>query len=148
MQIVLTTHSAAVVQGAIDDGHTVLVLRERDGEVEVSPLSGEVRGKLRGAQLGSILVDRHLFDVDSRFSAKYEAVEKKVRRLRRKLEAGQATEEDRAALLVGLDKLEELMADEEMRWAKQPLTSELAKVQIASLRELAALNEEARRGSA
>jgi hypothetical protein len=64
------------------------------------------------------------------------------------VEAGTASEEDREALLAGLDKLDVLMADEEARWAKQPLTSELAKVQLASLRQLAKLNAEARRGSA
>jgi predicted ATP-binding protein involved in virulence len=148
MQFILTTHSPAVVQGAIDDGHAVLVLKEDNGAVAVSPVSVTARRALRGAQLGSVLVDRHLFGVGSRYSPRFEAVERKVRRLRKKLEAGTATPEDREALLVGLDKLEELMADEEERWAKQPLLTELAKVQIASLKQLAAMNEEARRGSA
>jgi AAA domain, putative AbiEii toxin, Type IV TA system/AAA domain len=144
-QIVLTTHSPAVVQGAIDDGHAVLILREKTGTV--APLTAEAHKALRGAQLGSILVDRHLFGVGSRYSARFEAVEKDVRRLRKKLETGTATVEDRQALLADLDRLEELMADEEARWAKQPLLGEMAKVQLASLRELAKLNEEARRGA-
>jgi ABC-type multidrug transport system ATPase subunit len=145
-QFVLTTHSPAVVQGAIDDGHSVLVLHEKSGAA--SPLSDDARRELRGAQLGSVLVDRHLFGLGSRYSAKYEAVEKKVRKLRKKLEAGTATEKDKQALMKGLDRLEELMADEEDRLGKQPLLGELAKVQLASLKELARLNEEARRGSA
>jgi len=75
-------------------------------------------------------------------------VERKVRRLRKKVEKGTATAQDRDALIAGLDRLEELMADEEDRWAKQPLLRELAKAQIASLKELSAMNEEASRGPA
>ena len=39
-QFVVTTHSPAVVQAAIDDGHAIIVLRERDGAVQALRLSG------------------------------------------------------------------------------------------------------------
>jgi hypothetical protein len=142
-QFILTTHSPSVVQGAIDFGHQVVVLREReeDGVTFAHPLSKEeVRG-LKGAQLGSVLVDERLFGVGSRYSAKYEATEDKVRQLRKKLEAGTATPEDQRELLKRLDRLEELAATEEERQAEGPLLSEIAKVQLASLKTLAAMNE-------
>ena len=148
-QFILTTHSPAVVQGAIDFGHQVLVLRQnKDGVSTVQPLSDQARSALDGAQLGSVLVDEHLFGVVSRYSTKYGAIEQKVRRLRKKMEAGTATEEERAELIEGLDALEELVAAEEERQVDGPLLSEIAKVQIASLKRLAQLNEEAEHGKA
>ncbi len=116
-QILLTTHSAAVVQGAIDDGHAVLVLREKDGMVSVTEVPEKARRALHGAQLGSVLVDRHLFGVASRYSRRFEKTEQHARDLRRKMEAGTATPADRKAFLAALDKLEELTAKEEERWA-------------------------------
>jgi energy-coupling factor transporter ATP-binding protein EcfA2 len=64
-QFILTTHSAAVVQGAVDDGHTVLALGEAGGKATVTPLSAAARRSLRGAQLGSVLVDRNLLGADT-----------------------------------------------------------------------------------
>lgn len=147
-QFVLTTHSPAVVQGAIDDGHAVVVLREKDGQVLPHALTERERKALHGAQLGSVLVDRRLFGVASRYSAKFGAVEQQVKRLRKKMEAGTATDADRAALLDALDELEGLLAKEERRHGDGPLLAEIAKVQVASLKRLAELNEEAKRGRA
>lgn len=145
-QFILTTHSPAVVQGAIDDGHEVLVLREDGGAGSVRALSEKERRALQGAQLGSVVVDKHLFGVASRYSSKIEATEQRARRLRKKLEAGTATEEDREALLRALERLEMLTANEEERWAGAPVFREITRVQIASLKELAALTKEARDG--
>lgn len=143
-QFILTTHSPAVVQGAIDFGHQVLVLRQnKDGVSSVVPLSDQARRDLDGAQLGSVLVDDHLFGVSSRYSSKYGLVEQNVRKLREKMEAGTATDADRDALIEGLDTLEGLVAAEEERQVDGPLLSEIAKVQLASLRRLAELNKEA-----
>src|SRR5262249_2706528 len=102
-------------------GRAVLVLREKDGAGAVSPVSEKARRALRGAQLGSVLVDRHLFGLASRYSRRFEATEKDARALRRKMEAGEATAEDRKAFLRALHKLEELTAKEEERWAKAPV---------------------------
>jgi energy-coupling factor transporter ATP-binding protein EcfA2 len=149
VQFVITTHSPAVVQGAIDDRYAVLVLREDEGKrVTIAALSAEQRRALRGAHLGSLLVDHHLFGVGSRFSPRYEAQEKKVRRLRRKLERQTATPEDRKELIAALEKLQLLVVREERRWVGQSFTRELTKAQLASVKELVTLNEERRRGSA
>jgi predicted ATP-binding protein involved in virulence len=79
-QFILTTHSPAVVQGAIDFGHQVLVLRQnKEGVSSVVPLSDQARHDLEGAQLGSVLVDKHLFGVVSRYSPRYGLVEQQVR---------------------------------------------------------------------
>ncbi len=64
------------------------------------------------------------------------------------MEAGTATEEERAELIEGLDALETLVAEEEERQVDGPLLSEIAKVQIASLKRLAQLNEGAEHGKA
>jgi hypothetical protein len=146
VQWVLTTHSPAVVQGAIDDGYSVLRMVKDGGRTGVDALSEEERKTLDGAQLGSVLVEEHLFGTNSRFSRKYEAMELRTRNLRRRLAKGTATEEERAELLAKLDRLEVLAAHEEKRWAGAAVFKEITKVQLASLKELARLSKEMRDG--
>lgn len=132
-QFVLTTHSPAVIQGAIDHGHRVVTLEEREGATRV--VAPEVED-LRGAQIGSVLVDERLFGVASRYSRLVEQVEIRVRRLRKKVQKDTATVAEREELLEALDKLQELYAAEDERRGDQPLLSEVAKVQVALLKKL------------
>jgi len=141
-QFVVTTHSPAVAQAAIDDGHAIIVLRERSGAVQASSLSTRARNRLRYATIDSLFVERLLFDADSRYSVQIQAEEEEVRRLRRKVEAGRATEGDRKRLLTLLNHLEELMASEEERRGEGPFMSEMAKLQQAFLQNLAAKLDE------
>jgi len=141
-QFVVTTHSPAVAQAAIDDGHAIIVLRERAGAVQASPLSTRARNRLRYATIDSLFVERLLFDTDSRYSVQIQAEEEEVRRLRRKVEAGRATEVDRKRLFTLLNHLEELMASEEERRGEGPSMSEMAKLQRAFWQDLAAKLDE------
>jgi len=136
-QFVVTTHSPAVVQAAIDDGHAIIVLRERDGAVQALRLSGRARNRLRYAAIGSLFVETLLFGADSRYSVQVQADEEEVRRLRRKVETGIATEADRKRLFALLNHLEELMAAEEERRGEGPFMSEMARLQRAFLEDLA-----------
>jgi hypothetical protein len=136
-QFVVTTHSPAVVQAAIDDGHAIIVLREKDGAVQALRLSSRARSRLRHATIGSLFVETLLFGADSRYSVQVQADEEEVRRLRREVEAGRATEPDRKRLFALLNHLEELMAAEEERRGEGPFMSEMAKLQRAFLQDLA-----------
>ena len=141
-QFVVTTHSPAVVQAAIDDGHAIIVLRERQGAVQASPLSDRARRRLRYASVGSLFVEKLLFDADSRYSVKVQATEDEVRRLRQKIDEGRATKADRKRLFARLNYLEKLMATEEERRGEGPFMSEMAKLQQAFLQNLAAKLDE------
>jgi hypothetical protein len=136
-QFVVTTHSPAVVQAAIDDRHAIIVLRERQGAVQALPLSARSRNRLRYTSIGSLFVEKLLFDADSRYSVQIQAEEGEMRRLRRKVEAGRATDVDRKSLFALLNHLEELMASEEERRGEGPFMSEMAKLQRAFLQDLA-----------
>ena len=136
-QFVVTTHSPAVVQAAIDDGHALIVLHERQGAVQARPLSARARNRLRYASIGSLFVEKLLFDADSRYSVQVQIEEEEVHRLRRKVEAGRATDADRKRLFALLNHLEELMATEEERRGEGPFMSEMAKLQRAFLQDLA-----------
>jgi len=135
-QFILTTHSAAVVQGAIDEKFAVVALHEEAGTIVPHVLSDVEQGGLLGAQIGSLLVEDELFGVTSRYSYKFEQVENDVRRLRRKLTDGTATPTDQKLLLRNLETLEELVANEEARWAEGPVVSELIHAQLAALSQL------------
>jgi energy-coupling factor transporter ATP-binding protein EcfA2 len=141
-QFVVTTHSPAVVQAAIDDEHAIIVLRERDGAVQTLRLSGRARSRLRYAGIGSLFVENLLFDAASRYSVQVQADEEEVGRLRRRVEAGRATDGDREQLFVLLNRLEELMAAEEERRGEGPLMSEMARLQRTFLQNLAAKLDE------
>jgi predicted ATPase len=141
-QFVVTTHSPAVVQAAIDDGHAIIVLRESSGAVKAFRLSNRARSRLRHAAIGSLFVETLLFGADSRYSVQVQADEEEVRHLRREVEAGRATEADRKRLFTLLNHLEELMAAEEERRGEGPLMSEMVKLQRAFLQDLATERDE------
>jgi hypothetical protein len=139
-RFVLTTHSPAVVQAAIDAKERrdqILVLDEAPGEgTTVRPLTKADLKRLDGAEVDSVLVDDAVFDVASRYSPTYERLEKKAAELREKVEAGSATARERRELLETLDELQGLLAREEEREGKGPLLSEIARTQIALLKRL------------
>jgi predicted ATPase len=141
-RFVLTTHSPAVVQAAIDEraqGIRILVLDEEEtpgAGTTVRPLKADELRRLDGAEVDSVLVDDAVFDVASRYSPTYEKVEQTAATLREKLEAGTATARERKALLAALDELQVLLAHEEEREGTGPLMSEIAKTQIALLKHL------------
>ena len=91
-QFILTTHSPIVVQAAIDQGFTVLRLTEMDGAVTAQRLSNRLLKALRGAEVGSLLLEEHLFDARSRFSVAYGELEKRADELQAKVSSGEATE--------------------------------------------------------
>ncbi|ETX02462.1 MAG: hypothetical protein ETSY1_03445 [Candidatus Entotheonella factor] len=136
-QFVVTTHSPAVVQAAIDDGHHIITLREKKGTVEATPLSARKRKQLQGAGIDSLFIEKLLFGADSRYSAQVQTDEDEVRRLRRKVESDRATDTDRERLFVLLNRLEGLVASEAERHESGPLISEMTKLQLAFLKELA-----------
>ena len=87
--------------------------------------------------IGSLFVDKLLFDADSRYSVQVQTDEEEVQRLRQKVEAGRATEADRKRLFTLLNHLEEIMAIEEERRGEGQFMSEMAKLQHAFLQDLA-----------
>ena len=135
-RFLVTTHSPAAVQNAIDEDYQVVVLRDTAAGVTPHVLTErELRG-LEHATVGSILVDDALFNVPSRFSPEVEAMEEKVRALRQQEESGEASNQDRKELLRLLEKLRLYQATEEERRGEAPFLSEIARVRIAFLKDL------------
>jgi len=144
-QFLVTTHAPAVVQGAIDRGYSVVTLREQKGgakngapHVKPRKLGRQTMNALQGAGIGSTYAERQLFGVPSRYSTKYQRVEDEVRRLRVKYERGEADEADRERLFQNLDQLQQLMAADEERRGDGSFMSEMARLRIAFLKDLAA----------
>ncbi|MBI1311253.1 AAA family ATPase [bacterium] len=137
-QFIVTTHSAAVVQGAIDDGFPVVVLQEKKGAVVPKTLSDRKRKQLQGADIASLLTESNLFGVKSRYSPEYQELEAELQKLRRKMEKGQATQADHARMFELADIFENLMAGEEERRADGAFLSEMSKLNTAFLKDIAA----------
>jgi len=144
-QFILTTHSPAVVQGAIDGKRTVVALREEDGAAVARTLTAKEMSQLEGAEVGSLLLEERLFGVDSRYSSKYSAVEERVSRTRRKIEHGTASDEDRKQLFTDLDTLQKLVAADEGRRADGSYMSQMTALRKAFLEDLAAEVEKLKR---
>ena len=136
-QFIVTTHSPAVVQGAIDEGYPVVVLRERKGAVTARTLGPRTRERLQGADIGSLIVERELFGVPSRYSARYQGYEEEIARIRGRIESGRDSEEDRRRLTELFRLFERLMVDEEERRADGAFLSDLVKLRTAFLEDLA-----------
>jgi len=143
-QFVLTTHSPIVVQGAIDRGSTVVTLREANGAVVASRLSPRLRKRLHGAEVGSLLLEHHLFGVESRYSTEYSDIEKRVDQLQRRISRGTATDLDHRELSRQLSKLEELVAQEDLRRADSSTVAQMAKLQAAFVKDLLSALKKAR----
>ena len=136
-QFIITTHSPAVVQAAIDNEHAVIVLKETKGAMQAKPLSAPIRRQLRNASIGSVFVERLLFGADSRYSTEIQATEEEIRRLRRREQSGRATDADRECLFSLLNQLEEVAATDDARHGEGPFMSEVAKLQKTFLQNLA-----------
>ena len=135
-RFVLTTHSPAVVQAAIDKKRQILLLDETPDGTLVHPLKKGEFQRLDGAEIDSVLVE--VFGLPSRYSPKYEEMEREAARLGEMVEGGTATREDRQKLLGLLDELQGLMARDDELKRSGPLMSEIARVQIGLLRILEA----------
>jgi len=135
-QLIVTTHSPGVVQGAIDDAMRVVRLELDAGKTRATPLDEATRARLARASIGSIFVDKSLFGVRSRYSPEVEKTERAARKLARVVESGDATPEDRAKLLRKLDKLQVLQVREEQRRAEGPLLTSITRAQLGVLKTL------------
>jgi len=144
-QFILTTHSPAVVQGAIDRKLKVVSLREEGGAAVARTLTAKEMSELEGAEVGSLLLEERLFGVDSRYSPKYSAVEERVDQNRRRIERGTASEEDRKQLFADLDTLQKLVAADEERRADGSYMSQMTALRKAFLEDLAAEVEKLKR---
>lgn len=135
-QFILTTHSPIVVQAAIDQGFTVLRLTETDGTVTAQRLSHRLMKALRGAEVGSLLFEEHLFGVESRFSVAFGEIEKRADALQAKVSGAEATEADYREFKTAVDKLEELVAKEDRRRADGSTMAQMARMQGEFLKAL------------
>ena len=143
-QFILTTHSPIVVQAAIDQNFTVLRLTEKKGEVTAEPLSHRLAKQLRGADIGSLLFEDHLFGVESRFSVEYAEIENRVDKLQALVSSGAATEADYREIKKAVDTLEELVAKEDRRRADGSTMSQMVRMQGAFVKALTDELEKAR----
>jgi hypothetical protein len=137
-QFVLTTHSPIVVQGAIDCDMTVLTLREKEGAVAPRPLGRRLAAALRGAEVGSLLLEKHLFGVESRYSTRYSELERRIDELQAQISRGIATDKDQRELSRNLRRLEELVANEDLRRADGSTVAQMVKLQAAFVKDLLA----------
>jgi energy-coupling factor transporter ATP-binding protein EcfA2 len=144
-RFILTTHSPAVVQGAIDRKRTVVTLREEGGAVVAKTLTAKEMNQLEGAEVGSVLLEERLFGVDSRYSSKYSAVEERVAATRAKVERGTASDEDRKQLFSDLETLQKLVAADEDRRADGSYLSQMTALRKAFLEDLSAEVEKLKR---
>jgi hypothetical protein len=135
-QFVLTTHSAAVVQGAIDSGRKVVSLQEREGHAVARPLSKRAMSELKGAGIGSVLLEERLFGVNSRYSPRFSQVEDRVAALQEKVAKGTATDEEKGQLFADMEQLQKLMVADEERREDGSYLSRIAGLRVAFLRDL------------
>jgi energy-coupling factor transporter ATP-binding protein EcfA2 len=143
-QFLLTTHSPAVVQGAIDQKRQVVTLREEGGGATARALTDKEKKELEGAEIGSVLLEERLFGIDSRYSPRFEGVEQQVAEIQSRIARGTASEEDRRRLFADLETLQRLVARDEVRRADGAFVSQLSELRIALLADLAAEIERAR----
>lgn len=137
-QFIFTTHSAAVVQGAIDFRRRVITLQEKDGAALARTLTQKEMEQLDGAEIGSVLVEDKLFGTRSRYSPKYSEIEDRIARIRRQIQGGRAGDEDRAQLLQDLNTLQSLVVADEERRADGSFMSQMSGLRKALLEDLAA----------
>ncbi len=135
-QFIITTHSPIVVQAAIDKGYAVLRLAETDGAVTKDPLSDRLRKALRGAEVGSLLLETRLFGVDSRFSVEYGAIERRAEELQARIASGEVTAADYGELKKAVDQLEELVAKEDRRRVQGSAMAQMVRMQADFVKAL------------
>lgn len=136
-QFLLTTHSPAVVQGAIDSKRRVVTLTEEGGAAVARTLTEKETGNLRGAEIGSLLAEERLFGVGSRYSPEFAEVEERVAAAQSKVRRGRADDEERAELFRDLETLQRLVAADEERRADGSFLSQMTGLRKAFLEDLA-----------
>ena len=136
-QFILTTHSPAVVQGAIDRKRGVVTLQEKRGIAVARTLTQSEMDGLDGAEIGSVLQESELFRIDSRYSPEYAEVEKRIDQVQKKVEKGTADDEDRRELFEALATLQRLVVADEERRADGSFLSQMTALQLSFLRDLA-----------
>ncbi|WP_295435400.1 AAA family ATPase [uncultured Thiodictyon sp.] len=146
-QFIVTTHSPAVVQGAVDAGHRIISLTESGGISKAKPLSPSTMRDLKGAEIGALLLDRRLFGVGSRYSSEYSAIEDRIDDLEQRIESGTATEADEKQLFKDLETLQGLMVKDEGRRAEGGVMAQMADLRRAFLQDLAELKREQEKGA-
>jgi len=144
-QFILTTHSPIVVQAAIDRNFTVLRLIEKNNEVTAQRVSPGLMKRLRGADVGSLLFEEHLFGVESRFSVEYARIEQRVEALQALVSRGTATPSDYEELKRGLGTLEELVANEDRLRADGSTMAQMVRMQAEFVKALTDELEKARK---
>lgn len=135
-QFILTTHSPAVVQAAIDNGDHVIVCREKQSEVVAHHLSSRKRKALEGAGVDSLLLEEALFGVRSRYSKRFASVEDRVEEMRKKLLRGTATEDDERQLAEDLDQLQALVMEEAERHGGGGMLAQMVRLRKALITDL------------
>ena len=145
-QFILTTHSPGVVQGAIDLGMGVVAMHEKKGEnfVTPRPLSARMKSELKGAEIGSLLVEDRLFGVESRYSHEVSEKEDAVDELQAKMMRGDADDDDRKELAKHSRALKKLIVKEDLRRGDSSTLSRMAEIQEAFISDLAAAIEKAK----
>jgi hypothetical protein len=144
-QFVVTTHSPAVVQGAVDAGHSIVALTESRGVSKVRTIGPGTLRDLKGAEIGALLLDRRLFGVGSRYSSEYSAIEDRIDVLESRIESGTATEADEKQLFKDLETIQGLMVKDESRRAEGGVMAQVADLRRAFLQDLAELKREQER---
>jgi energy-coupling factor transporter ATP-binding protein EcfA2 len=135
-QFVLTTHSPVVVQGAIDRGRSVVTLREHEGAVTAKGLSRHEMQELRGAEVGSLLFDKHLFGVSSRYSTGYAQTEVGIADLQKRISRGNPTDEEYQELSEKVGEMETLVAREDKRRADGSTVGQMAELRGELVKDL------------
>ena len=135
-QFVVTTHSPIAVQSAIDTGFAVVRLGEAGGAVDAKPLPSRLAKALRGAEVGSVLFEDHLFGTGSRFSEEYSKIERRLDELQAKVSSGEATKAEYRQLKNDLDRLEILVAKEDRRRADGSTMAQMVRKQAEFVKAL------------
>lgn len=134
-QFVVTTHSPAVVQAAIERRHEVVVLECRRGVSTARRLGARAALGLRHAEVGALWTHERLFGVP-RHSVDVDRLETEVSRLTRRFDRGRASAAERRQLLERFDELQAVFVADETRRGAAGLLPQLARAQQAYLRRL------------
>jgi vacuolar-type H+-ATPase subunit I/STV1 len=113
-----------------------VTLRQTKGGVVPEKVPANVMKQLRGAEVGSLLLEDHLFDVKSRYSPEYADIEDRVDDLQKEVSRGTATTKELDELSKDLSKLEELVAKEDERRADGSTVAQMTRLQNAFTQDL------------
>jgi len=135
-QFIVTTHSAVVVQNAIDTRRKVVTLKEHRDAVRADVLTPRALRELNGAEVGSVLLEDKLFGVASRYSTEIAAVEQRTDELQKRIEESAATPADYRELKRAVNRMEELAFREDKRRADTSTLAQMTKLESALVKDL------------